>query len=243
MQYPSLFPGDLDTFILHGSRDGIGLDIDFQESDELSSNELDLITDAILQIERALGAGIGVGAGLWDTDRDTGIQVEEGADDDTIRFDTNGVERMVIDASGNVTKPNNTTFLAFADGTQLNLVVGGRRTINFQTEIFDIGGNFANPTFTAPVTGKYLFCVLVSLSTVDSAATSILTFLVTSNREYRGTICLPDSWANDDTGVMSINVIADMDAADTAIVQVQINGGANQADVNINTRFSACLIT
>ena len=28
-------------------------------------------------------------------------------------------------------------------------------TVLFQTEIFDIGSNFASNTFTAPVTGKY----------------------------------------------------------------------------------------
>lgn len=101
-QFSSIFPGSLDTFFNHGSRDGIGLDIDWQESDEFPSNELDLITDAILQIERSLGGGIGIGAGLWDTDQDTGIQVEEAADDDIIRFDTAGVERMVILANGKV---------------------------------------------------------------------------------------------------------------------------------------------
>ncbi len=100
MQYPSRFPGVLDTFLAHGSRDGIGLDIDWQKSDEPGSNEFDLITDAILQIERSLGGGIGVGAGLWDTDRDTGIQVEEAADEDIIRFDTAGTERMTISATG-----------------------------------------------------------------------------------------------------------------------------------------------
>lgn len=39
---------------------------------------------------------------LWDTDTDTGIQVEESADEDKIRFDTAGAERMIIDESGNV---------------------------------------------------------------------------------------------------------------------------------------------
>ena len=39
---------------------------------------------------------------LTDTDSDTKIQVEEGADEDTIRFDTAGTERMIIDSSGNV---------------------------------------------------------------------------------------------------------------------------------------------
>ncbi len=39
---------------------------------------------------------------IADADNNTKIQVEEGANDDTIRFDTAGSERMVIDASGNI---------------------------------------------------------------------------------------------------------------------------------------------
>jgi hypothetical protein len=39
---------------------------------------------------------------LWDADQDTKVQVEETADEDKIRFDTAGVERMVIDSSGRV---------------------------------------------------------------------------------------------------------------------------------------------
>ncbi len=41
-------------------------------------------------------------AGLFDADTDTGIQVEESADEDKIRFDTAGSERMIIGADGNV---------------------------------------------------------------------------------------------------------------------------------------------
>ncbi len=40
---------------------------------------------------------------LWDLDRDTGVQVEEGGpgtDEDIIRFDTDGTQRMVIDSIG-----------------------------------------------------------------------------------------------------------------------------------------------
>jgi hypothetical protein len=39
---------------------------------------------------------------LWDIDHDTGIQVEESADEDIIRFDTNGLEQMVINNLGAV---------------------------------------------------------------------------------------------------------------------------------------------
>jgi hypothetical protein len=39
---------------------------------------------------------------LFDTDKDTGIQVEESSDEDIIRFDTAGAERMLINNSGDV---------------------------------------------------------------------------------------------------------------------------------------------
>jgi len=44
--------------------------------------------------------GGGSGIALWDADADTGIQVEESADEDKIRFDTGGVERAVWDSTG-----------------------------------------------------------------------------------------------------------------------------------------------
>ena len=43
------------------------------------------------------------GAGIVDADGDTQIQVEEGTDDDTIRFDTAGEERMLLSDSGLLT--------------------------------------------------------------------------------------------------------------------------------------------
>ena len=39
---------------------------------------------------------------LWDTDGDTAIQTEESLDEDQIRFDTAGVERVIINNQGNV---------------------------------------------------------------------------------------------------------------------------------------------
>jgi len=50
--------------------------------------------------------GIGGGGGdsnmIEDADHDTKIQVEESADEDKIRFDTAGAERVIIDNAGNV---------------------------------------------------------------------------------------------------------------------------------------------
>ncbi len=64
--------------------------------------------DQSIQILKTNGSGVLSWAAepttglLWDADSDTGIQVEEGADEDKIRFDTLGVERMIIDETGKV---------------------------------------------------------------------------------------------------------------------------------------------
>lgn len=50
----------------------------------------------------AIGGGGGGGDEIKDADDDTKIQVEEGSDEDKIRFDVAGTEEMVMDATGTV---------------------------------------------------------------------------------------------------------------------------------------------
>ena len=40
-------------------------------------------------------------------------------------------------------------------------------TIDFNTEVFDVGTNFASDTFTAPVAGKYFFTTGVTVLNQD----------------------------------------------------------------------------
>jgi len=47
---------------------------------------------------------------IKDTDNDTKVQVEEGSDDDTIRFDTAGTERMTITSAGHLIPSANVTY-------------------------------------------------------------------------------------------------------------------------------------
>ncbi len=65
-------------------------------------------------------------------------------------------ERMRITSDGAVTKPSNPAFLARNSVTDSNVTGNGTEvTIDFDTEVFDQGGDFASDTFTAPVTGRY----------------------------------------------------------------------------------------
>lgn len=130
--------------------------------------------------------------------------------------------------------------------TMLNLATGADTIIEFDTEVFDIGGNFNVGTysFTAPEDGIYSLILQVDLHAVDSAATWIRSLIVTSNRSY--VYYFPTgAMANDDDYVnMIVPVIADMDAADTAYATIRQEGGAAQMDVSasIGSRFMGWLL-
>jgi len=66
---------------------------------ESDTGDLFVFTDSVwVEVGHATDGG----TALADADGDTLIQVEESADEDTIRFDTAGTERMVIKSDGNV---------------------------------------------------------------------------------------------------------------------------------------------
>ena len=65
----------------------------------------------------------------------------------------------------------------------------------------------------------------------------------TTNRQYYA-IVDPGVWAGDPTyWSFAITVLADMDAGDTAHVEVQLNNsGAAQMDITANSAFSGYLV-
>ena len=113
------------------------------------------------------------------------------------------------------------------------------------------GSNFASNTFTAPVTGKYQLNSSIRLQNVDSAATYIYLVIDTSNRDYYTVFSAPDQYVVGQGGGfdtpylnLSVSVVADMDANDTAIMKFGYDGGAQQVDTSSSggTLFSGALI-
>ena len=137
-------------------------------------------------------------------------------------------------------------FSAYGNADQA-LSAASWTTVEFNTEDYDVGGDFntTTDTFTAPTTGKYMLSTQVRLSSVDSSTSQYVWIkIITSNRTYYhlngvryrggGAYSTP-----------ALSVVADMDAGDTAYVQVLVNVGASTTQGSgaaQYTAFQGCLI-
>ena len=147
---------------------------------------------------------------------------------------------MTFDADGQILKPLQPAFLAKVTAVE-NFAVTTTHTMAFGTEIFDQGGNFSSNTFTAPVTGRYQFNIIVYFGQMNTDSNWLVVNFVTSNREYYA-IVDPASFDQDQTYyTMTINVLADMDDNDTAHITYYASGGTAQIDINQHTYFSGFL--
>ena len=154
---------------------------------------------------------------------------------------------MAFDETGAVIKPLQPCFLANGAGqsSQSNLTTGAYHLIDggpLANEVFDLNGDYASTTFTAPVTGKYLIIWIAGLGDIDSAASYYISRLATSNRNYE--VLFDPDFGQDNNYWNLVNIqIVDMDASDTAQPQIKQVSGTAQTDVNnAYTTFSACLL-
>lgn len=140
-----------------------------------------------------------------------------------------GTLRLQIAADGEITQPTQPSFLV----TQANNLTditgdGTTQTISFPTEVYDQGGDIANSTFTAPVTGRYSLCAGIRLGGILTTHTDRTIRIVTSNRSYVSN----ESYSLAQTTYwVGFCTIADMDANDTALLNVAIDGSTKVVDV------------
>ena len=153
---------------------------------------------------------------------------------------TNDAARIAIDPTGAVTMPSQPCVSARAIATDIPL--NTLTVIPLDTERFDVGNNLASNTFTAPVTGKYLYTYTLYFSNVDTAASSLGVQVVTSNRQYESWLT-PDHIGNSDFSYTATSSqIADMDANDTLQFKAYCGGGAAQTDIHADSHISIALI-
>jgi hypothetical protein len=155
-------------------------------------------------------------------------------DNAVARFDTTTGKLVqnsgiTIDDSGRLLMPTMSAFLAQNGSTATDVTGDGTTvTVTFGTEVLDRGGDFASNTFTAPVTGIYSFTGTVTLTGLTIGSSNITVNLVTSNRTYQ----VSNGLATGTTQSIAWSATCvDMDAADTAIVQLTCANSAKVVDV------------
>lgn len=161
---------------------------------------------------------------------------------------------FIMTTDGERTMPLNPCFYADLLSDESNVTgsgtvytIGSTVALN---SVYDQGSNISslNPlTFTAPVTGRYLLALNCSFSSITIAtANASSARIVTSNRTY----IIKNAYRPPSFGFFGQNMamVADMDAADTAIIQGSISGEVSDAS-NIDggsggfTGLSGCLVS
>ena len=153
------------------------------------------------------------------------------------------VDSLKINA-GIVTKAAQPAFQVIPASTQSNFAVGGAGVeVIWGTEIFDIGGNFASNTFTAPATGTYSLMVSLRLTAVDNASSYYKCQIITSNRIYTFFLTT-DKYTGDLNNITMLGSIhADMDLNDTCTIKIYQDSGTQQTDIAIpGSYFSGYLM-
>ena len=176
--------------------------------------------------------------------QDYHIGIDDSSDDLVIGLGSTlgTTSHIVIDEAGHVKMPLTCAFKAESNTDQSNVTGDGTsHTYLFQNETFDQNGDFSSPTFTAPVTGRYLFYWSTSISGIGSGHNT-LEQLTTSNNNYLN----HHSAVNMGRGASLIqnhSVIADMDASDTASVSIAVEGGSATVDTNyVYSYFAGVLL-
>ena len=173
--------------------------------------------------------------GVDDTDSDAFV-IAQGSS-----LGTNNTFRM--SALGERTLPLQPGFLASNSARDTNVTGDGTvYTCEFDTEVFDIGGDYNNTTdtFTAPVTGIYMFIAIIDTIRAG-VSTSCVINIVTTGQTYSQFSVNPGAIQ---TGPIAVSlgdmmpyciVVAQMTATDTAKISIQFSGTTKTVYIRENS--------
>jgi len=148
---------------------------------------------------------------------------------------------MTITTAGEVTKPLQPCFCATKSAMTANVTGDGTEYVIIpDVERFDQNGDYNSATgiFSSPVTGKYLLGAWVNFTNGATPTRGGIT-LVTSNNTYYGHYNNPSKWDNTSgVGTYGVQVLADMDAADTAYFQIKFSASTKTTSVGGNNGYA-----
>jgi len=180
--------------------------------------------------------------------QDFHVGLDDSADSLTIGLGSTlgTTSHMIMDATGAITKPLQPAFLVTKNSPQSGIATNTDVTIAFDTERFDQNGDFASNTFTAPVTGRYQLNTIAYTADAPNDLAYFTIRIKTSNRTYYAIFDPGQAGLSGANAyhTLHINVLADMDANDTAYVDCYTPSGSasTKVDGSHTTSFSGYLV-
>lgn len=138
---------------------------------------------------------------------------------------------LKVSSTDVMTNTSQPCFLAYNANTASNVTGDGTvYTCQFDTESFDNANNFASNTFTAPVTGRYLFSA--GMYAADLVAHTLANFqLVTSGGALLYFLyCNPTNIVSGTNLLISGSAIVPMTAGDTCNMRLVVSGSTKTVD-------------
>jgi hypothetical protein len=140
----------------------------------------------------------------------------------------------VVNIATNYTLSNRSYFNAYNNTLRSNVTGNGvDYTVAYNTEIIDQNGDFNTSTFTftAPVSGVYIFSYAVSVSDLqNSSHTSLYLTLKTTTKDYKTHFTESAGMPFDEVTISDSKIVY-MTAGNTAYVQITATGGGTDVDV------------
>ena len=152
---------------------------------------------------------------------------------------------MVFDETGAITKPLQPCVIAKNDSNRNNVTGDGTYyTTLYPTEIIDRNADFNGGTgiFTAPVTGVYSVSGYIYAYGIVAATNNWQIDVVTSNRTHSGIVYFATMDVSPTEIASPYAILLDMDASDTAYVNLRVNNGSKVVDYASNSAISFALI-
>ena len=180
--------------------------------------------------------------------QDFHIGLDDSADDLVIGLGSTlgTTSHIVIDEAGHVTKPLQSAAMGTVAAASNVTGDGTDYVITYGAEVFDQNGDLSTPTFTAPVTGRYLITSQLYFSQVSNNMTEIYGWFNSSNRTatYFGLNGDSSPGASDGSKEIYMNgsVFLDMDANDTVDLRVDFRNGSKNVDISATGFASFVLI-
>ena len=201
-------------------------------------DKLHVLGQGFFEDARANGVGVQINGGSSSEFPHIGVSASN-----PLTFQTADTERMRIDGSGNITAPNQPSFMCYPNAYTHS---AGATQKTFENEAFDKGGNYntSNGRFTAPVAGRYMFLCEVAAYSSSTA----LTYLGIGVRKNGSGPVYFGGWNSKPSGSYGKSlstIILELAASDYLEVYIETSAthGIYGAEGGQNTRWSGQLLS